>query len=448
MAFSFLNGYANDAPVAWHDGRAVGRHEFAADVAALRARLPVARYLINLCDNRYAFLTAFAAALADRRITLLPPDAGDAGLLGLCRQYEAAAVVSDRSLPSLPVPVCQWRRAGGDSGKANAVPASFSSDQTAVVVHTSGSTGAPQPHIKTWGALVRRARAVGARLALKESRIAAVVATVPSQHMYGIENAIMLPLQHGLAVHGERPLFPADVAAALDKPSLLVTTPIHLRAFTAAGVGCTGVRLILSSTAPLAIEQARRAEDSLGAPVVEIYGSTETGVVATRRTSSADEWRLLESLRLRTECGAVLLDDGGADVVVELHDCIELLGDGRFRLGPRAQDIVKVAGKRASLAALTESLCAIAGVEDAAFLAPHEHDEAASRLIAFVVAPRCSEAEIAAKLRARIDPIFLPRPLVKVEALPRNATGKLPREALQELWETIASGWTRSSDAV
>jgi acyl-coenzyme A synthetase/AMP-(fatty) acid ligase len=32
-----------------------------------------------------------------------------------------------------------------------------------------------------------------------------------------------------------------------------------------------------------------------------------------------------------------------------------------------------------------------------------------------------------------MDPVFLPRPLVFVDALPRNATGKLPREALQQL---------------
>ncbi|HET6655431.1 MAG TPA: AMP-binding protein [Gammaproteobacteria bacterium] len=437
MALSFLNGYQSDAPVAWHDGHAVGAPGFAADASALLARLPATRHIINLCDNRYAFLTTFAAALAGERITLLPPDAGEAALRELLRRYESVAVVADRPLPLLPVPICYWSAAGGEA--AGPLPAAFPDDRTAVIVHTSGSTGTPQPHIKTWGALVRRARAVGDRLELSKGDIATVVGTVPSQHMYGIENAIMLPLQHGLAVHGGRPLFPADVAAALDKPSLLIATPIHLRAFTMADYGRTGVRLILSSTAPLAAEQARRAEASLRAPVVEIYGSTETGVVATRRTSASEEWRLLESLRLREGHGATLLEEADSGVAVELHDAIEPLGDDRFLLGPRAHDIVKVAGKRASLAALTENLCGVQGVADGTFFAPCEHDAAASRLVAFVVAPECSEAEIAARLRSRIDPVFLPRPLVKVEALPRNATGKLPREALQRLWADVAA---------
>ena len=53
-----------------------------------------------------------------------------------------------------------------------------------------------------------------------------------------------------------------------------------------------------------------------------------------------------------------------------------------------------------------------------------------TRLAALVVAPALSEAEILAVLRAAIDPVFLPRPLRRVGALPRNATGKLPRDAL------------------
>ncbi|MGQ0810317.1 MAG: AMP-binding enzyme, partial [Nitrospiraceae bacterium] len=55
------------------------------------------------------------------------------------------------------------------------------------------------------------------------------------------------------------------------------------------------------------------------------------------------------------------------------------------------------------------------------------------RLTAFVVAPGMSAAAILAKLRQRIDPAFLPRPLYLVEALPRNETGKLTRQNLCDL---------------
>jgi len=52
---------------------------------------------------------------------------------------------------------------------------------------------------------------------------------------------------------------------------------------------------------------------------------------------------------------------------------------------------------------------------------------------AFVVAPGVSRAAILAALRERIDPAFLPRPMILVDALPRDALGKLPRENLTEL---------------
>jgi acyl-coenzyme A synthetase/AMP-(fatty) acid ligase len=53
--------------------------------------------------------------------------------------------------------------------------------------------------------------------------------------------------------------------------------------------------------------------------------------------------------------------------------------------------------------------------------------------MAFVVAPGMTAAAVQAALKERIDTIFLPRPLVLLEALPRNATGKLPRDVLEAL---------------
>jgi acyl-coenzyme A synthetase/AMP-(fatty) acid ligase len=56
-----------------------------------------------------------------------------------------------------------------------------------------------------------------------------------------------------------------------------------------------------------------------------------------------------------------------------------------------------------------------------------------TRLAAFVVAPGLSRERLLAALRRRVDPAFLPRPLVLLERLPRAASGKLPRAALEAL---------------
>ena len=104
-------------------------------------------------------------------------------------------------------------------------------------------------------------------------------------------------------------------------------------------------------------------------------------------------------------------------------------------------DQVNIAGHRMSLGDLNQTLLDIDGVQDGVFFLPDEDPEFVTRLTAFVVAPGKSEDQIQRALRARVDPVFLPRPLVLVSRLPRNATGKLPRELLRQL---AAESVTRS----
>jgi acyl-coenzyme A synthetase/AMP-(fatty) acid ligase len=118
---------------------------------------------------------------------------------------------------------------------------------------------------------------------------------------------------------------------------------------------------------------------------------------------------------------------------VLLGDVIELRGRERFLLHGRTADLVNIAGKRTSLAHLNYHLNSIEGVRDGAFVMPDEEGGGVPRLMAFVVATGVERATILDALRRRIDPAFLPRPLCFVDALPRNATGKLPRQALDEL---------------
>jgi acyl-coenzyme A synthetase/AMP-(fatty) acid ligase len=97
---------------------------------------------------------------------------------------------------------------------------------------------------------------------------------------------------------------------------------------------------------------------------------------------------------------------------------------------------VKLAGKRASLAGLNRILCGIEGVRDGVFVAPEDIEaDPGARLSAFVVAPGHSQDEILAALRARVESAFLPRPMLMVPALPRDALGKLSRQALAALRE-------------
>jgi acyl-coenzyme A synthetase/AMP-(fatty) acid ligase len=166
--------------------------------------------------------------------------------------------------------------------------------------------------------------------------------------------------------------------------------------------------------------------------LLEIYGSTETGQIALRRTAQTAAWRLWPGVRLHESNGQVFAQGGHVEQLTPMGDVIEITGDDEFLLHGRTADLVNVAGKRSSFGYLNAQLNAIPGVLDGAFFLREESSGSTgvARLAAVVVAPGMNVAGLTEQLRQLIDPVFLPRPLLLVEQLPRNATGKLPESAL------------------
>jgi acyl-coenzyme A synthetase/AMP-(fatty) acid ligase len=315
------------------------------------------------------------------------------------------------------------------------VPA-IATDHVAALVYTSGSTGVPRPNPKTWGRLVAGAQSGARALGLDDGRRYSFVGTVPPQHMYGFEATVMLPMQIGGAVHTERPLFARDVAATLaqmPEPRVLVTTPIHIRACVEDEAPLPALRRVVSAAAPLTREMAQICERRHGAQWREIYGCTEAGMLAWRRTATEDVWQLMHAVTLVCEGGKWFAEGAHINGRVPLSDLIDVVGPREFRLGGRAEDMVNIAGKRASLGDLNRKLNEIPGVKDGVFHLPADSGRRVERLMAFVVAPGRSEAELLEALRLAVDPAFLPRPLVKVDALPRTESGKLPLDRIRDL---------------
>jgi len=420
-------------PFAWRGGRCIDLDAFLADVDALAARLPSGRDVVNLGDDRYAFMVAFCAIALRGRCNLLPPSRAPLAVAEALAAYPGSYALDGSDTAALAVPRRSPPRRRLRSTRAG-IPAS----QLVAIGFTSGSTGQPRPNPKSWGSFhassARNVAALAQLIGLAPGTLAHIVATVPPQHMYGIELSILLPLLGPFAVHSGQPLFPADVAAALAQvpaPRVLVTTPVHLRALLRDPQSLPPLAAITSATAPLPQELAAEAEARYGAPVLELFGSTETCVIAQRRSAHEADWRLMPDVELRPQPDGTLVDAPYFVQPVVLPDVVELLPERRFRLCGRHADLVDIAGKRASLADLTRRVLALDGVEDAVVLQLDEADASGVRRIAaLVVAPARTEAGLVEELRRAIDPAFLPRPLRRVAALPRNDTGKLPRAAL------------------
>jgi len=434
--YPLLRAHRPEATFAWRAGRPISAATFLNDVAALAELLPSRGHVINLCPDRYRFTVGFGAALARNQTTLLPAHGAPDLLRQLTTDYPDVYCLTDGASPAADLAVFNFPSTLGQ-GRASAAAPVIAARQPACVLFTSGSTGQPRPHVRSWGELVSSARAAASRLDAASLAHATLLGTVPHQHSYGLESLVMLNLRHGLALHSERLFYPADIRtriAVTPRPRILVTTPVHLRVLLAEPETPPPVDLVLCATAPLPAELARAAEARFAVALQEIYGCSEAGQIAARRTALTEEWHCLDNIALRQDAAGTWAF--GAPIAMEtlLPDEIELRGPSHFLLHGRIADLVDVAGKRTSLAHLNHHLNAIDGVRDGAFaIAGGAGPEAINRLAAFVVAPERSADFILAELRRRIDAAFLPRPLCLVPALPRDALGKLPLGELRRL---------------
>ena len=438
---------APDALVAFDHVRTFDAAHFVSAVRALALRMPAPSAhaaVLNMCANRYQFAIGLGAALLRGLPTLMPASHSAETLSQLRKQFPDVILFTDGSEVSIDLP----RVDAVDFNLANVHECSHFSvpmidaAQLAAYVFTSGSTGLPTPHAKHFGALVLNARAEGERFGMTFSANGAkvfVVGTVPPQHMYGFETTVLLPLMNGHAFYAGRPFFPLDVAqslAAAPAPRMLVTTPVHLRALCAHTESMVDVARVVSATAPLDVTLAKQAEAYFRAPLSEVYGCTEAGQVATRRTLDGETWETYADVQIHPNSdGTATVGGGHVETPVILSDFVRVEDSTHFALLGRTADMINIAGKRVSLAYLNHHLLMIEGVKDGSFFWPdHNESESIQRLVAFVVAPELDRVQLRAALTRIIDPAFMPRPIVWADQLPRNSTGKLTRASLQALY--------------
>ncbi len=420
----------------WRDGRPVSAGDFLAHALSLARALPDAPHLINLCEDRGHFLVGFCAALIAGRISLLPPSRAPLVVADICAAYAPAAVIDDAMVAAAATNL--------GAIDASAIPV-IDPERVVVIGFTSGSTGTPKANPKTWGAFAGSTRLNKAAFERHGQPPMSVLATVPSQHMYGMETCVLLPVLGDIAVSTDRPMFPQDLADALHRlpgQRLLVTTPVHLRAFVDAGIDYPSPALIVSATAPLSTELAAAAERVFRAPLLEVFGSTETCVIGHRRTAESALWQLYPQLRLEPTANGTRVHAPYFGAPVLLQDHVRMVDEAHFVVEGRSEDMIEIAGKRASLGDIGTRLMALPGIADATVVqAGVSGVGSVQRIVAFVVMSdgdvAIDDADILARLRSSLDPVFLPRRIFRIDRLPRNETGKLRRDTLMAVLDAL-----------
>ena len=425
--------------VATWQGRQIRYVDFAAHVHEVVHKLPEREFAINLCEDRYLFLVTFIAVLVKKQTNLLPASKLPALISEMVEDYPGSYVLSDNE--NTP---CDFLLKADDLSQTSNEKLeliSIKAEHVAAVVFTSGSTGKSRPNIKSWGSLYTEATLAIERFALQSDKVDAIVATVPPQHMYGLVTSIIIPLLSAIKIVCAPTLYPADIELAVNSvagKSALITTPIHLKACVDSNIAWHTITFVISATAMMPLELARSVEQQLQTTLYEIYGASEYGSVATRRTVEQTVWKLYEGMTILFKNGNTYLQGPQFKNDIAVHDIVEIKDAAHFELVGRDSDLIKIAGKRISLTDLNQKLWDIEGVVDGVFFAPQDGGKLNARLTAFVVAPGLSKDQVLSALKEHIEPAFLPRPLIMVAELPRNATGKLPQKELQNLLEGMA----------
>jgi len=442
-----LEGYGpDDTLLVVHDGegrREIGAARFVGAVVALASRLTHGTHALQRCERTDAFLVSTCAAWCAGQAVVMPPTRLDADRDALLERYPGAHVLDDALDLALDRAADHWP------------PPSLPDDLLAAILYTSGSTRVPRELAKTWGSLCRGARTFAETFDIRPGAWT-LAGTVSPQHMFGLEATVMAALRTGCALDATRPRFGTDLAAlarataeAKAAPLCLATTPLHLEHFHRSSGPPPAVHRIIVSTMPIARMLASDVERDWHARVDEIYGSTECGMIAARRPARDDAFTLGFGLSLAIDAdGDAIASGAQLDAPVALDDRLAWRDESRraFALEGRKGDMVKVAGKRTTLAALGDHLRRIEGVDDGAFFPSVVQP---GRLCALVVAPTLDETEVRRRLAERIDPAFMPRPLIRVERLPRDDRGKLALTELQRLiGETAPAGGDERCDRI
>ena len=314
-------------------------------------------------------------------------------------------------------------------------------DETFLVLFTGGSTGIPKVWPKTPRNLFAEASYQTRSLGILKEDI--FLSTVPPNHIYGLLFSVLVPLVGASCVLNGTYSFPREIlkAAGESRASVLVSVPVHYRVLKTEDMQRHHLRIALSSAGVLPEEDAVHFREKTGLDITEIYGSTETGGVATRqRARNSDAWQPMTPIAWRIRDGRLCVrsdflsptlprDDDGFFITA---DCVDTDGDGCFLLRGRADDVVKIGGKRVDMAAVQGKLKQIPGVRDAVVVAlpsgrGRQHELAA------LVATELDVKQIRQSLSQVSEPYALPKRIAIVDDIPVAPTGKYERTAIERI---------------
>jgi acyl-coenzyme A synthetase/AMP-(fatty) acid ligase len=466
ISLELLAGHRPDSLVAFGGAGTKTAADLLADAARISRALPPAfpnsHVLLVFEHDRYAMAVSLLGALDRGHAVALPPSSRHDSILAIREQPETAIVIHDTDA-GLPITFSELMAAaskGSEEADGGPVLESPIVPHAGVIatVFTSGTMGPMTRWQKTSAELLGEASVLGTTFAVEPG--AKIVGAVSPGHIYGLLFTILLPLMRGASFSRDTPHHAEAIAHCVgeNEANILVSVPVQLRALGVLPAGSlSSLGRVFSSTGPLPEAVANSFSTRFGLPVTEIFGSTETGGIAWRRRQAgqAPTWQPLDGVEIAIGDDGKLVVDSPfvhADLPrpFETADLIELHEDGGFIHLGRADGIVKIGGRRVSIPEVETCIRQQSDIEEVAVVAVPVEGGRGHQLLAAVVPNSRDVVDLAGKireaLRKKFEPTCLPRRIVVVDAIPKEANGKIPRDRLLRLFDLQADGqpvnWT------
>lgn len=471
-----LSDAASDQPECLSiDGRSLDRATLLAAAGTVAGRIAgapaAAVYASASLETAVAVLGGLLAGVP---LVPIAPDSGSRELAHVLADSGAAVLLGAADAPALQedpwatagvpiVPVSVTELGDAPSGPTPGL------DGTALILYTSGTTGVPK-------GVPISGRAVAADLdALADAwdwtAQDTLVHGLPLSHVHGLVLGLLGPLRLGARlVHTGRPTPEAYAKAAGSLYFGVPTVWSRIAADASAASALSGARLLVSGSAALPAPVFARIEHLTGLRPAERYGMTETLITVAARADDPGrrpgvvgrplhgiETRLVGEQREEVPCdGATVgeLQVRGTTVFegylrrpeateasftedgwFRTGDMAVVEPDGAHRIVGRAStDLIKSGGYRIGAGEVENALLAQTGVREAAVVGVPDED-LGQRIVAYVVAEdpdAVTERELVDAVARELSAHKRPRAVVFVEALPRNAMGKVRKDRLLE----------------
>jgi len=318
---------------------------------------------------------------------LLPANKNISTQEKLLNEYEDTYIIHDNSLEISPLikAVSLQDQALNDCTSVT-IP-NIDNNHLACISFTSGSTGKSSPNLKYWHTLYQSTDINYEHMIPSSDETLYQLATVPAQHMWGLETSVLMSLFKRVCVSDAKPLFPQDILdnlANLPHPKMLVSTPVRLRALASIKQSDISLHLTLCATSPLTKQLAQTIEGLFKCPLIEVYGCSEVGSMASRRSTIEETWQRFRNIEFARVGQHTYASARHLPETIQLQDSIEILELDKFRLAGRSSDLVKIAGKRGSLLEINQVLLSYEGLIDGVVVSPEDSSDT-KRLVAVVV---------------------------------------------------------------